>query len=325
MNRVQVSRRRFLQLMAFGVAWFVSIGRVRAAKPVAKKITTKPKVVVIGAGLGGLCCAAHLAKQGFPVTVVEQHYVPGGYATSFPRGRFNFEVSLHGTALADNTAGRMLEALGVSERIDLVELPGVYRHVTPDLDITVPQKDPEAFIKLLSKHFPVEQEGIERFINDMVTVAEAADNLDRYRNSPFKLFTSLPYWTLWRIRNKTLGEWLDGYVEDPAAREALVALWGYYGLPPSSLSAFYFAVATGGYLREGSYYIRPRSQSLSTALADVIEVAGGKVQYGTAVEKINVRNGVVEGVTLSNGTVLPTQVVVSNASAPTTFNRMLPA
>lgn len=32
--------------------------------------------VVIGAGLGGLCCAAYLARQGIPVTVIEQHSAP---------------------------------------------------------------------------------------------------------------------------------------------------------------------------------------------------------------------------------------------------------
>ena len=42
--------------------------------------------VIIGAGLGGLVCGAYLARQGIPVTLVEQHSVPGGYAIAIPRG-----------------------------------------------------------------------------------------------------------------------------------------------------------------------------------------------------------------------------------------------
>jgi len=52
-------------------------------------------VVVVGAGLGGLGAALELARQGVKVLVLEQHNLPGGFATSFVRGRFEFEPSLH--------------------------------------------------------------------------------------------------------------------------------------------------------------------------------------------------------------------------------------
>ena len=51
--------------------------------------------VVIGAGNGGLVSALSLSKQGLNVLLLEKHNVPGGCATSFTRGRFEFEVSLH--------------------------------------------------------------------------------------------------------------------------------------------------------------------------------------------------------------------------------------
>ena len=51
--------------------------------------------VVIGAGNGGLTGALTLAKAGRKVLLLERHNVPGGCATSFVRGRFEFEVALH--------------------------------------------------------------------------------------------------------------------------------------------------------------------------------------------------------------------------------------
>ena len=51
--------------------------------------------VVIGAGNGGLIASLRLAKSGKKVLLVERHILPGGFATSFSRGRFNFEASLH--------------------------------------------------------------------------------------------------------------------------------------------------------------------------------------------------------------------------------------
>jgi prolycopene isomerase len=51
--------------------------------------------VVIGAGNGGLGAAAQLAAKGASVLLLEQHNVPGGFASSFVRGRFEFEAALH--------------------------------------------------------------------------------------------------------------------------------------------------------------------------------------------------------------------------------------
>lgn len=52
-------------------------------------------VAVIGAGNGGLTAATTLARKGLNVAIFEKHNVSGGYATSFRRGRFEFDASLH--------------------------------------------------------------------------------------------------------------------------------------------------------------------------------------------------------------------------------------
>ena len=57
--------------------------------------TTQPEIIIIGAGLGGLSAALDLARSGVRVLVLERHNLPGGFATSFKRGRFEFEPSLH--------------------------------------------------------------------------------------------------------------------------------------------------------------------------------------------------------------------------------------
>ncbi len=81
---------------------------------------------------------------------------------------------------------------------------------------------------------------------------------------------------------------MNDYVKNPELQDILASLWGYYGLPPSELSGFYYANATGGYLRNGSYYIRQRSQDLSDAIAEVIEENGGRILYDSTVDRIRV-------------------------------------
>ncbi|UCF84825.1 MAG: NAD(P)/FAD-dependent oxidoreductase [Desulfobacteraceae bacterium] len=320
----EISRRSFLTISAMTAASIALDWRKISAHAAKMGPKSDYPTVVIGAGLGGLCCAAYLARQGIQVTVVEQHTIPGGYATSFDRagGKFTFEVSLHGTSINNNAGARMLKNLGLLKQLQLVELPDIYHLKTPDLDISVPQKDPEAYIRLLTRHFPAEADGIRGFVEEMIGIAEEADRLHR-KGGFFKLIFPIQYRKMWNVRNKTLADLMNEYVKDPALQEVLAALWGYYGLPPSRLSGFYYAVATGDYLKNGSYYVKERSQDLSYALADVIENSGGKILYETSAEKILVKEKVVTGVAISGGKVLPAKAVVSNASALGTFNNML--
>ncbi|MEO0852488.1 MAG: FAD-dependent oxidoreductase, partial [Cyanobacteria bacterium J06648_11] len=61
------------------------------------KIPAEVDVVVIGSGIGGLCCGALLARYGFTVCVCESHSIPGGAAHAFKRNGFTFDSgpSLH--------------------------------------------------------------------------------------------------------------------------------------------------------------------------------------------------------------------------------------
>jgi prolycopene isomerase len=321
-----ISRRVFLTISAMTVASLALDWKKISAYAAKMGPRSNYPTVIIGAGLGGLCCGAYLAKQGVPVTIIEQHNKPGGYATSFDRegGKFTFEVSLHGTSVNNNATARILEDLGVLSRLQLVELQEVYRLKTPDMDISVPQKDPEAYIRLLTKHFPAEKDAIGRFVQQMLGLAEEVDRLHKKKGKFFKPIFPIQYRKMWKIRNKTLADLINDYVSDPRLKDTLAALWGYYGLPPSKLSGFYYANATGGYLKNGSYYIKQRSQDLSYELAEVIQKSGGQIIYETSVEKVMIKNGVVDGVLLSGGNVLPAKAVVSNASAIITFKKLLP-
>jgi prolycopene isomerase len=325
MSSKSISRRSFLTISAMTAAAVALDWKGISAFAAKMGPKSEYPTVIIGAGLGGLVCGAYLAKEGIPVTVVEQHSIPGGYATSFDRdgGKFSFEVSLHGTSINNNGAARILKEIEVLDKLELVELPEVYRLKTPNLDITVPQKDPEAYVQTLAQYFPDEAVGIRGFVEEMLGIADEVDTLSRNRGKFFKLLFPLQYRKMWNVRNKTLADLMSDYVKNPELYNVLAGLWGYYGLPPSRLSGFYYANATGGYLKNGSYYIKQRSQDLSDAIAEVIERHGGKILYDTPVSRIRVKNGVVEGVEKEGGEIIPARAVVSNASAMATFKQLL--
>jgi prolycopene isomerase len=313
------SRREFIQ-MAAAVTAAVSVDWTRV-KALAAAIEPKKDfpVVVIGGGLGGLSAAAHLARNGFPVTLIEQHDRPGGYAASFDRGEYTFEVSLHATAGARDGLKDTLEGAGVLEKVETVELPELCRIITPDHDMTWPQKDPAAIVEQLTQLFPGEAKGIQGFFDEILGVInEAIKPFDR--DSWWDLIRfPMTHKNMWGIRKDTLAQVLDRYTQDPRLRTILSTFWPYYGLPPSKLSGFIYAIATAGFIRFGGHYIKHRSQDLSDALMQSIEDAGGHVFLNTEAIDITLKKGAVSGVVLDNGKKLTAKAVISNASVPKTM------
>lgn len=320
-----ISRRQFVKLAAAATA-ALSVDWA-GLEALAAEIASKKDlpVVVIGGGLGGLSAAAHLAKNGFAVSLVEQHDRPGGYATTFDRkeGAYTFEVSLHATAAAKGGLRQSLEGAGVLEKVQTVELPELVRIITPEHDMVWPQRNPGAIVEQLIQRFPGETAGIQGFFDEILGIVDEA----------MKPFNRDSWWDLirfpmthkkmWAIRKQTLAQVLDRYVKEPKLRTILSIFWPYYGLPPSKLSGFYYAIATARYIRSGGYYIKNRSQDLSDVLMAAIEDFGGQVLLDTEVIDITMKNGEVSGVVLDTGQTLNAKAVISNASVPTTMELVL--
>jgi prolycopene isomerase len=317
-----ISRKDFLKLVAASTAALAFDPRKLDAMAAEVGSRGQLPVVVIGGGLGGLSAAASLAHRGFPVTLVEQHIKPGGYATTFQRGPFDFDVSLHQTASAQGGLRATLEATGVLEKVETVETPGLVRIITPDHDLMWPQRDPDAVADQLVQLFPDEEKGVRDFFDLIDGILE--EGLKEFDPDSWLRRVAFPltHRKMWGVRNKTLADVLDEHIQDAKLRAILSSFWPYYGLPPSRLSGFYYCIATAGFLRFGGHYVRNRSQDLSNALMEAIESAGGRVMLGTKASFITLENDAVSGVTLSDGTHIPAMAVISNASVPATMEML---
>ncbi len=320
------SRRNFLVTSGLGVLG-TACSRYADFDTMGAQVKDRSRhpIVVIGAGLGGLTAGVYLAKQGFPVTVVEQHHIPGGYATSFERGRFNFEVSLHQTAAHNSAVELVLRELGLWDELEpsMVAAPELCRIVTPNHDITLPQADPDGYVEELSRLFPEERDGIRSLVDMMLHVSKDVQSIPDKLGFFDKLGFSRKHPEIWDLKGKTFEQVLDGHIENSDLRSIISVFWGYYGLPPSKLSAWYYVLPHGEYFK-GGYYYKPRSQKLSDTLADFIERSGGKMIMNTRVEGIEMTDRTVSGVRIEGGEVLPADSVISNANVPDTINKLLP-
>lgn len=321
----KLTRREFIEIATMAAASAAvsgsSLGCMDAFR-IRKEIKPENRpIVIIGAGLGGLTCGAYLATAGFPVTVLEQHTAPGGYATCFQRGNFRFDVSLHSLFVRPD----IFKELDLSKRIELVKVNHGRRLITPNRDLLLPDRNPGAYVNLMRTQFPHDADGIQRYFQQCFGIFDELIQLNKKMEKGyfFKLFFPFQFPKMWAVRNKTLLDLLNDHVKDENARHSLSHLCDAFGLPPSKLSGFIYAMATAGFSRAGSIYIKQQSQALSNALTDIINENGGRVMLGTLVDQIEMKNGRVSGVLTDDGNVYPSKIVVSNANAPDTFGKFL--
>lgn len=278
-------------------------------------------VIVIGAGNGGLTAAAGLAQRGVKTLLLERHNVPGGCATSFIRGRFEFEVALHqlsglGTPEMPGPLRGLFNAMGVLDKVEFVAEDTLYRAFVPGrLDVTLPA-DRKGLAAALQEQFPEEAPAISTFLdlvwqfcNEMISIYYLRDK----GASPEKY----PVYFRYALRNSQ--SVMDEYLRDPFLKLAVASYWGYVGLPPSRLSFTDMAMLLWAYTEFKPYHMKGGSQALSNALFDSYLQAGGKARFNCGAGRILLSNGRIQGVVTDDGDEISAPFVISNASTLATY------
>src|SRR5512145_1150161 len=128
----------------------------------------KPKsVIVIGAGIGGITAATHLAKRGLHVTVVEKNSRPGGRCDRFSREGHHFDTgpTLFLLPLLYEAEFR---ALGTSlrEQLDLRRVDPTYHLVFDDGSQLALTSDLKSMQEQLETIQPGSFQGLLRYLQE---------------------------------------------------------------------------------------------------------------------------------------------------------------
>ena len=294
-------------------------------------------VAIIGSGIGGLSTGALLAKRGLKVLVLEQHYLAGGYCTSFPRkGHSVFDAGVHdiGGLGPRGPVRFLLRELGIENVLEFKRVTSEY--VFPGMRFRVPH-DWRDFVNLLGDHFPAEKENVSAFFSEMKGIYE-----DLYRDIDVRngvigppgtvedmMNYPLTHKYLFRWFNKSYLEMLNEFFTDAKLKDILCTLTGYLTDNPKALQAFSMAPMFGYYF-DGGYYPKGGSQAFADALVSVIRNNGGEVLLNKRVNRILVNNGAAYGISAESTPprkarteVYKAGIVVSNADIKRTFLNLI--
>jgi phytoene desaturase len=280
------------------------------------------RVVVIGAGVGGLATAVRLAAAGHRVTVYERAAEVGGKLGRLTVGEFRFDTGPSLITLPQVFAE-------VLPDLDLVELDPIVRHRFPDGTALDSCRDPDEFAARIGAAF-----GATAAADWRRLWRRAARVWDASWRHVLTVPLESPLGVAglaWRLRDLAAvapGRTLRGVgrsmLGDPRLRMLLDRYATYAGADPRRAPAALVAIPYAE-LRYGGWYLRGGLAGIADALLARAVERGVTVRLGTAVTRIDTAAGRARGVTLADGRRVPADVVVANADALHVYRDLLPA
>ncbi len=288
-----------------------------------------PDVIIIGSGLGGLVTASQLASKGANVLVLEKYIIPGGSGASFKRRGYTFDVGASmifgfGEKGYTNLLTRALR--DVNERCETIPDPvQLEYHLPNNFNLSV-DKDYRNFIMKLSKRFPKEKFGIEKFYGACEKVFNCLDSMPLLSiEDPkylFKVFFKAPLSCLGLARWLPInaGDVAKKFIKDPELLKFIDIECFCWSVMPAIKTPMINAgmVFTDRHVG-GINYPKGGVGKIAEKLVDGLEKLGSKIRYNANVTEILIEKNKAVGVKLANGEKLYSNVVVSNSTRWDTF------
>ncbi len=285
------------------------------------------KIIIIGAGIGGLAAANLLARDGHSVHVYEKNDQLGGRAGKFEKDGFTFDTG-PSWYLMPEVFNRYYELLGTSAKkeLDLIRLSPAYKVYSGDESLTITgdlTKDAQTFEAIE----PGAGKKLQKYVAQSVTTYKLALRHFLYSNfdsvSPFMKRDILRHSaTMTRLALMPIHRYVRKYVSHPRLQQVLEYPTVFLGSSPYSAPALYSLMSALDF-DEGVYYPRGTMYSVVESLVRLGKTLGVHYHTHSQVMSIKTSNGKATGIELKNGVVLDADIIISNADFHFTETRLL--
>lgn len=281
--------------------------------------------IIIGSGVGGLSTAICLARAGQKVLVLEQHYVPGGWAHSFTLNGQRFSPGVHYVGLIDEgqTTNEMYRGLGIANDIVFFRMnKNAHEHCLINGEKFDIPAGIDNWNKSLAARFPKEAKNIKVYLDLIQNVSLELQLIPKLEGFWQKI--TVPF------RTKNFGKFalfplkkvIGWHIKDPLLKSVLNVQCGDHGLSPKR-ACFPVHCSVMSHYFEGGFYPMGGGGGIVKAMTNGVKKHGGEVRVKQDVAKILIENKKAVGVQLKNGQQIWAKTIVSNADPSITYLNLI--
>ncbi len=285
--------------------------------------------IVIGAGNGGLIASLTLQKKGKKVLLLESHNTVGGVATSFIRGRFEFEASLHelcgfSNVLQEGEVYKLFKNLDLLDKVKMQDINETFHVISLDNkeEYTMPV-GVENFINKMEEYVPNSKESMTSFFQLCEEIEEALQYLNDCHGKVDVNVLKEKYYNFMICASYSLEKVLESLKMPKKAREILSTYWVYLGSPSTEISFVHYASMIYSYVKLHPTISLKKSHELSMAIYEEFLKSNGEAKLLTTVNKIIVEDNEVKGVITSDGKTYYAKIVIANVSPNLVYGKLI--
>jgi 1-hydroxy-2-isopentenylcarotenoid 3,4-desaturase len=288
------------------------------------------RVIIIGAGIGGLATANLLAKAGYKVTVYEKNSQPGGRAGSMKIDGFTFDTGPSWYLMPEvfehyfSLFGRSIE-----QELDLVRLTPAYKVFFENDDPVVVTGNSHIDAAMFESIEPGAGASLEKYVEKSNDIYRLSLKHFLYTNfSSVRDFMKSDIIRRGHVMSKLAIMPIDSYVQkfvkDRRLRQILEYPMVFLGSSPFSAPAIYSLMSALDF-REGVFYPRGGLYTIIEQLMTLGKQLGVAYVYDSPVARIVTENKQATGIVLQDGTHVNADIVISNADLHFTETQLLEA
>ena len=295
-----------------------------------QKINLEEKydAIIIGSGIGSLCTAALLSKEGKKVLVLERHYTAGGFTHVFKRKGYEWDVGIHyiGEVQNPNAPIRKMFDYISNDKLKWADMGEVYDKIIIGNKTYDFVKGVKNFKAKMHEYFPNDIDAIDKYVqlifdcNKTMKKFYLEKALPDYVSKLVGFFFRKSYL---KYSTKTTYEVISSLTNNEDLIKVLTGQYGDYGLPPKQSSFAMHASVVKHYFNGGSFPIGGSSQIANT-IDDVIESSKGTILVSAEVKNILIKNNKASGVEMSDGKKFYSNLIISGTGVFQTYNHLIP-
>ncbi|MFI5304044.1 MAG: phytoene desaturase family protein [Nitrospiria bacterium] len=282
---------------------------------------TEKKVIIIGAGIAGLCTGVLARRCGYDTEIVEMHELAGGLATSWKRGEFTFETCIHWLLGSNPKSGfhQLWKEVFDIDRIQFINMEEYQRLLAPDGNTLVVYRNVDRMESEMKRIAPEDITEIRRFANAIRKMGKMDPPLGTQNvlETLSKMIRTIPYLPEFFY-------WTRITAEDYGKRFKNSLLRSFFGTGDTarlSMLALVFSLAWMN--KKDAGYPIGGSKALIQAIEGNYQRLGGKIRFNAKVSKVLVEKGAAVGIQLNSGEMIRGDWIISGCDGHETIFDLL--